>query len=97
MTDINSQLQALQVRLQQLIKNYQLLQKENALLKKNLAKKVIEKDAQDVQIQKLQQQLDALKLTKSAFDETERHLLEKRIDVYLKEIEKCMALLNSEA
>jgi cell division septum initiation protein DivIVA len=97
MSDINSQLQVLQVRLQQLIKSYQQLQKENVQLKKNLAKRETEVATKKDHMQKLQHQLDALKLTKSAFDETERTLLEKRIDIYLREIEKCLALLNSEA
>ncbi|MDI9365783.1 MAG: hypothetical protein QM541_12585 [Flavobacterium sp.] len=96
MIDINSQLLALQVRLQQLIKNYHQLQKESVQLKKNLAKKESELATKDEEMQKLQHQLDALKLTKSVFDETEKALLEKRIDIYLKEIEKCLALLNSE-
>ena len=95
MSDINSLLQTLQVRLQQLIKNYQQMQKENVQLKKNLAKKDAEAIELKEKFQKFEQQMDVLKLSKSGIDETEKVLLEKRIDIYLKEIDKCLVLLNS--
>ncbi len=97
MIDINSQLQLLQVKLQQLLKNYQQLQKENGQLKKELTKKSAELNTLKETTQNIQQQIDVLKLSKSGFDATEKVILEKRIDVYLKEIDKCLALLNSEA
>ena len=94
MSDIHSQLQTLQVRLQQLIKNYQQLQKENGQLKKELVKKSVEINIGKEKLQNFQQQIDVLKLSKSGFDVTEKVVLEKRIDIYLKEIDKCLALLN---
>ena len=94
MSDIHSQLQTLQVRLQQLIKNYQQLQKENGQLKKELVKKSVEINIGKEKLQNFQQQIDVLKLSKSGFDATEKVVLEKRIDIYLKEIDKCLALLN---
>ena len=94
MIDINSQLQLLQVKLQQLLKNYQQLQKENGQLKKELSKKSEEANGLKEKMQNLAQQIDVLKLSKSGFDETEKVVLEKRIDIYLKEIDTCLALLN---
>ena len=95
MIDINSQLQLLQVKLQQLLKNYQLLQKENGQLKKELVKKLVEINEGKEKLQNFEQQIDVLKLSKSGFDETEKVVLEKRLDIYLKEIDKCLALLSS--
>jgi prefoldin subunit 5 len=95
MIDINSQLQLLQVKLQQLLKNYQQLQKENGQLKKELTKKSAETNELKEKVQQVEQQIDVLKLSKSGFDETEKVVLEKRIDIYLKEIDKCLALLNN--
>ncbi|MBC7650357.1 MAG: hypothetical protein H7101_01255 [Deinococcales bacterium] len=95
MIDINSQLQLLQVKLQQLLKNYQQLQKENGQLKKELIKKLAEVSSLKETTQNIQQQIDVLKLSKSGFDTTEKVILEKRIDIYLKEIDKCLALLNA--
>ncbi len=95
MVDINSQLQLLQTKLQALLKNYQQLQKENVQLKKELGKKSGEAIEAKEKLQTIQQQIDILKLSKSGFDETEKVLLEKRIDIYLKEIDKCLALLNN--
>lgn len=95
MIDINSQLQLLQVKLQVLLKSYQQLQKQNVQLKKELGKKSAEAIEAKEKLQAIEQQIDVLKLSKSGFDQTEKVVLEKRIDIYLKEIDKCLALLNS--
>ena len=95
MIDINSQLQLLQVKLQQLLKNYQQLQKENGQLKKELTKKLAEVSSLKETTQNIQQKIDVLKLSKSGFDITEKVILEKRIGIYLKEIDNCLALLNA--
>ena len=95
MIDINSQLQVLHVKLQALLKNYQHLQKENVQLKKALGKKLTEAIEATEKLHTIQQQIDILKLSKNGFDETEKVVLEKRIDIYLKEIDKCLALLNT--
>ena len=95
MIDINSQLQVLHVKLQALLKNYQHLQKENVQLKKALEKKSTETIEAKEKLQAIAQQIDILKLSKNGFDETEKVVLEKRIDIYLKEIDKCLALLNT--
>ena len=95
MSDINNQLQQLQTKLQQLLKNYKQLQKENVQLKNLLVKKSNELTETINKLQAIQQQIDILKLSKSGFDDTEKIVLEKRIDIYLKEIDKCLGLLNS--
>ena len=43
----------------------------------------------------IQQQIDVLKLGSGSLNEEEKNALGKRIDIYLKEIEKCLALLNT--
>ena len=70
------------------------MQKENGQLKKELVKKSVEINIGKEKLQNFQQQIDVLKLSKSGFDATEKVVLEKRIDIYLKEIDKCLALLN---
>jgi hypothetical protein len=71
------------------------LQKENAQLKKELSKSQENISEKSEKLQALQQQVDVLKLGASGWSEEEKIELEKRIDVYLKEIDKCIALLNN--
>jgi chromosome segregation ATPase len=93
--EIDSQLKTIQAKLQQLLKQYRLLQKENAQLKKELLKSQENIHGKTDQLQTLQQQVDVLKLGVNGWSEQEKIELEKRIDVYLKEIDKCIALLNN--
>ncbi len=94
MSDINNQLVQLQQKLQLLIKNYQQLQREHVQLKKELEKTNTQLQEKNEHLQAIQQQIDVLKLGKAAFNEEEKLVLEKRINIYLKEIDKCLSLLN---
>ena len=50
---------------------------------------------QQHRLEELQQQLDLLKATRGAgTNEVDKQALEKRINQYLREIDKCIALLN---
>lgn len=93
--DIDARLKAIQTKLQQVLKQSQLLQKENAQLKKELLKTQLSSTDKTERLQVLQQQVDVLKLGVSTWNEQEKAELEQRIDVYLKEIDKCIALLNN--
>lgn len=93
--DIDTQLKTIQAKLQQVLKQYMLLQKENTRLKKELSKSQQDNSGKSEQLQALQQQVDVLKLGMSGWNDNEKAELEKRIDVYLKEIDKCIALLNN--
>jgi FtsZ-binding cell division protein ZapB len=93
--DIDARLKTIQAKLQQVLKQYQLLQKENAQLKKELSRSQQHTAEKTTQLQTLQQQVDVLKLGVSGWNDHEKAELEKRIDVYLKEIDKCIALLNN--
>jgi hypothetical protein len=93
--DLDARLKAIQLKLQQVLKQYQLLQKENAQLKKELERSHQANSEKTTQLQALQQQVDVLKLGVSGWNDEEKLELEKRIDVYLKEIDKCISLLNN--
>lgn len=84
-------------KLQQLLKQYQLLHKENAKLKQELQQKAqLEKELQHKAAQ-LQQQLEIARVANGydKADASARGELEKRINVYLKEIDECIALLGN--
>jgi chromosome segregation ATPase len=95
MVDLSTQIKSIQEKVQQLLKQQALLQKENQRLKKEQEKLMLQNEEKQALIMTLQQQLDALKLGSGSLNETEKHALGKRIDVYLKEIDKCLALLNT--
>ncbi|GAC1530731.1 MAG: hypothetical protein NVS3B15_09740 [Sediminibacterium sp.] len=95
MVDLDLQIKNIQEKLQQLLKQQLLLQRENQQLKKELYKVTASSQEKEMVVRTLQQQVDALKLGAAAYSGEEKAAMEKRIDVYLKEIDKCLALLNT--
>jgi len=95
MADLSIQIKNIQEKLQQLLKQQVLLQKENQQLRKEIVSLQERNAEKQSLLQELQNQLDAAKLGGASLGETEKAALEKRIDGYLKEIDKCLALLNT--
>lgn len=95
MVDLDLQIKSIQDKLQQLLKQQALLQKENQKLKKELEKSIVVSDEKERSLQVIRQQVDVLKLGAGNLNNAEKNALGKRIDVYLKEIDKCLALLNT--
>jgi len=95
MSTLNSQIIQMQQRLKLLISNYMVLKRENVQLKKEIAKKQTLLTDREQLLQTLQQQLDVLKLSKDSFSEDEKSELNKRIETYIKEIDRCLSLLNT--
>ena len=95
MVDLAIQIKNIQEKLQQLLRQQQLLLRENQKLKKELEKATALGQEKETTAQSLQQQVDAFKLGTSSHSAEEKAALEKRIDTYLKEIDKCLALLNA--
>ena len=94
MEELELQLANLQNKLQLLLKQSQHLIKENINLKNEKELLVDALNKKDEAIQKMQQQIDALKFN-NTIDEDEKKHLEKRIDEYLREIDKCLSILNT--
>lgn len=94
MEELELQLTNLQNKLQLLLKQSQHLLKENIGLKNEKEQLVDALNKKDEAIQKMQQQIDALKFN-NTMDEDEKRHLEKRIDEYLREIDKCLSILNT--
>ncbi len=95
MSTLNSQIIQMQQRLKLLISNYMVLKRENVQLKKEIAKKQTLLTEREQLLQTLQQQLDVLKLSKDSFSEDEKSELNKRIETYIKDIDRCLSLLNT--
>ncbi len=95
MVDLDLQIKSIQDKLQQLLRQQAVLQKENQRLKKELEKTGGIDKEKDRQIQSLQQKVDTLKIGSLHLNEEDKSALGKRIDNYLKEIDKCLAMLNT--
>jgi chromosome segregation ATPase len=95
MVDLDLQIKSIQEKLQQLLKQQAVLQRENQRLKKELDKATGLLEEKQSLMQSLQQQMDVVKLGSGNLNEAEKNALGKRIDIYLKEIDKCLALLNT--
>jgi len=94
MEELYSDLKELQLVLQTLLKKYTSLKKENETLKKQNAEineQLLEKQKM---IEVSEERLATTGIT-TLYNEEEKQLLQSKIDLYLKEIERCLTLLNA--
>jgi predicted RecB family endonuclease len=94
MSDVEKQLKRIQDKLQQVLKEYAALQKENLRLKEELDKNRTQSFSHQQNIEDLKQQVDVLKITSGDWDPNDKKEFEKRINSYIKEIDRCIALLS---
>ncbi|HVY74438.1 MAG TPA: hypothetical protein VG890_06385 [Puia sp.] len=95
MLPVEAQIKNIQDKLQQLVKRQQAMRRDNQRLQKELEKARAEVREKEATLQKLQQQVDARQIGTGPFSEPEKAALQKRIDNYLREIDRCLALLNT--
>lgn len=95
MNTTEQHLKSKQDKLQQLLKNYIAMQKENTKLKEELTDAQQKATAQQRITDELKQQVSILKLSSGEMNEAEKKEFEKRINGYLKEIDRCIALLEN--
>src|SRR5258707_15875712 len=84
----------IQEKLQQLLRQRDLLLKENGKLREELRQFQQDHSEQAAKLTKLQQQAEILKATKAAMSEGEKRALEKRLGQYIREIDRCIAMLG---
>jgi regulator of replication initiation timing len=89
------QVKRIQDKLQRLLKQYSVLQKENNHLKEELGKARQVAETQYKNIDVLKQQVNVLQLGAGEMNGTDKKEMEKRIDSYLKEIDRCIASLSA--
>ena len=94
MGDLEKQLKRIQDKLQQVLKDYAALQKENLRLKEELDKNRTQSFAHQQNVEDLKQQVEVLKITSGNWEEGDKKEFEKRINSYIKEIDRCIALLS---
>jgi len=81
-------------KLQQLVKQYQLLQKENEQLKTTIKELKTIQENDLLRITQMEQQVGILKSAAGKMNETDKKLFEKHINQYIREIDKCIGLLS---
>ena len=94
MTQSETQLKRVHEKIMLLLKQYQGLQKENEKLKEELNKMQIRSETHSRDSEKYRQQTEVLKLTGRGMEESDKKILEKRLSKYVREIDKCIALLQ---
>ncbi|MGV3656541.1 MAG: hypothetical protein ACO1NX_01255 [Chitinophagaceae bacterium] len=91
---VDQQFNTLADKLQLLLKAMGRLQKENERLKEDLQGAREREQAALQRIDELQQQTAILKYAAGEMDEKEKKEFEKKINQYLREIDKCIAYLS---
>jgi CHASE3 domain sensor protein len=81
-------------KLQQLLKQYQLLQKENEVLKKELKETRQVNIEKGSQLDELEQKVVILKAATNNLSDMDKKQLEKRLNGYIKEIDRCITMLS---
>lgn len=84
----------IQEKLQQLLRQRDLLLKENTKLREEVHQLQKNLEERGTRLEQLQQQAEILKATKAAMSEGEKRALEKRLGQYIREIDRCIALLG---
>ena len=91
---IEPRVKRIQEKLQLLLRQRDLLLKENSRLKDELRQLRQEQDDQLLRLDQLQQQVEVLKVTKTAMSEGEKKALQKKLGQYIREIDRCITLLG---
>jgi septal ring factor EnvC (AmiA/AmiB activator) len=94
MSTTEQHLKQIQDKLQQLLKQYAAVQKENGKLKEELESIKQKTSAQQKNVDDLKQQVGVLKLNAGEMSEVDKKEFEKRITIYVKEIDRCIAMLS---
>jgi FtsZ-binding cell division protein ZapB len=95
MEDMEQRLQRVEEKIQQLLKQHQYAQKEMQRLQKENNRLNEELQQKIEHANNLQQKAELLKVNTLNLDDHSKKDLEKRINSYLKEIDKCLSLLNT--
>ena len=91
---IENKLKHIQEKMGTLVKRYAAISKENKLLKESLQEARLAAESASKKAEVLQHQLDARKYSQAMMLPEEKKAFEKKINSYLKEIDKCIALLS---
>ena len=91
---VDQQFNSINDKLQQLLKQYNRLQKENERLRGELHQVKNNETVTHQKIEELQQQITILKVSSGELSEKDKRDFEKKINHYIKEVDRCIAFLS---
>lgn len=94
MSDLETKLKTIQQKAQQLLKQQNMLQKQNQQLQKEIKDYQLQSGRQQQVIEGLKQQAEIAKISSGNWDQQDKKDFEKRINAYIREIDRCIALLS---
>lgn len=94
MSTTEQQLKRIQDKLQQLLKQQAALTKENNRLREELSRSKAQSGKFELNIEELKQQVQVMKAGAGDMTPTDKKEFEKRINTYIREIDRCIALLS---
>ena len=94
MNPLEQHIQRINEKLQLLLKQYRAAQKENEKLKKELSDIRGLHTERNKQIEELEQKVSILKTATNNMNEADKKDLEKRLNHYIKEIDRCITMLG---
>jgi regulator of replication initiation timing len=88
------QIDRIRTKVQALVKKQQVLEKENEKLKSELDRKQgLELELKE-KVGQLEEQLNLAKVSGGEMDEVSKKAFEKQLNQYIKEIDRCIAMLS---
>jgi chromosome segregation ATPase len=94
MEELELQVQRIHDKLQQVLRQRETLLKENNKLRDELQQLRRSEGSGTEQVEQLRQQVEILKAKKGEMPLEEKAVLEKRLSQYIREIDRCIALLG---
>ncbi|OQP64823.1 hypothetical protein A3860_18885 [Niastella vici] len=94
MEGLQEQLKQITEKLQQVAHRYHLLQKEHEQLSREVIALRDKEKARLIRIDELEMKITALQTVTGQLNEPEKKEVEKRINRYIREIDRCIALLS---
>jgi hypothetical protein len=91
---VDQQFTLLNDKLQQLLKQYGRLQKENERLKEELNHSKNKESITMQKVEELHQQIGVMKLATGEMNDKDRKDFEKKVNQYIREIDKCISFLS---
>ena len=94
MEGLQDQLKRVTEKLQQVVQRYHLLQKEHEQLSREVTALRDKEKARITRIDELEMKMTALQTVTGQLNDGEKKEVEKRINRYIREIDRCIALLS---
>ncbi len=94
MDNLETHIKSVNEKLQQLLKKHAAIKKENDNLKEEVKKLLQKEENYKTTLHALDEKVDILKASSGQMTDADQKDFEKRINQYIKEIDKCIGLLS---